>query len=106
MEALLLAILGVLKFFWDAIITVVYFFNGIFEIFGILFKPISFIANFVINALPNTSTIQSATSTISLVAEDAQSFFSMIVPSFVWAGIYGLMVVVMLIGAIKMFKKT
>lgn len=106
MEDLLLAILGAVKYFWDAIMTVVYFAKGVWQIFTIFFKPFVFLTDFFTSALPSIDSIQNATSTISSVSQSAQEFVAMVIPSWVYGGLYGLTVVAIVIASIKMFKKT
>lgn len=95
----------ILKFFWDFGQVAIYYLQGLFSIFSLVFKPFVFLTDFFTNALPSIDSLQSATSTISSLSDSAYDFFNMVVPSFVWGGVYALVVVVLLIGAVKSFKK-
>jgi len=101
---------SILKFFFDIGLTLVYIVKQLFNVVGLLFKPLIFIFNVIINAFPSSTNLSTATTTVPTIASSTTSFFSSMFPSSFsltafWGVIYALFMVALLFGAVKMFKK-
>lgn len=107
MEALLTAIIGIIKFFWDFFATFVYAVSeGLFPIVSLLFRPVWFIFEYVGASLPSFDELGSATSSITMVSTQAQDFLDSFLPEFVWPTIFAIFTAVLFISALHAFRKT
>lgn len=102
--------ISIIKFFYDVFMTLVYVVQAVGNIISVVLKPITFLFNVFTNSIPSTSSLSSATTTITAISSQSLAVFSSIFPtgmsvSVLWGAIYALFSVYLLFSLIKSFRK-